>query len=185
MKTKLLLALSALSLPFAVSAISGSGTKEAAAAPEPTKAAETSTASPLDLIPAELVNAKGEKVSKDALKGKIVGIYYSAHWCPPCRAFTPELVKFRDANAAEFEVVFVSFDKDAAAMKGYMEETKMQWTAVPYGNAAKDTLAKRFEVNGIPALIIIGADGKVITKNGRGDVTSLKNEALAAWKKKA
>ena len=33
----------------------------------------------------ELVNAKGEKVATATLKGKTVGIYFSAHWCPPCR----------------------------------------------------------------------------------------------------
>jgi len=23
----------------------------------------------------------------------VLGLYFSAHWCPPCRAFTPELLK--------------------------------------------------------------------------------------------
>ena len=52
-----------------------------------------------------LLDAEGKTVSPDQLKGKLVGIYFSAHWCPPCRAFTPRLVAFRDKNAAEFEVV--------------------------------------------------------------------------------
>ena len=35
------------------------------------------------LFPEELQNAAGESVSRDSLKGKIVGVYFSAEWCPP------------------------------------------------------------------------------------------------------
>ena len=113
----------------------------------------------------ELVNAKGEKVATATLKGKTVGIYFSAHWCPPCRMFTPELVKIRDAMAKNnFEVVFISSDKDADAMKGYMTETKMGWLAVPFEAAQRNAVKKEFSVNGIPTLVILDKTGKTIIK---------------------
>ena len=42
------------------------------------------------LIGTDFINQKKEKVaiSKDV---KLVGVYFSAHWCPPCRGFTPVL----------------------------------------------------------------------------------------------
>lgn len=67
----------------------------------------------------ELLGDKGSKrVSADeALAGKTLGLYFSAHWCPPCKAFTPLLARvyktLREKNS-DFEVVFVSGDKSEA-----------------------------------------------------------------------
>ena len=33
-------------------------------------------------------------MTKADLEGKVIGIYFSAHWCPPCRGFTPKLVEW-------------------------------------------------------------------------------------------
>jgi len=149
------------------------------------KAKTKEVASSLELFPEDLYNAKGEKVSRDELKDKVVGIYFSAHWCPPCKTFTPKLVKFRDENKDDFEIVFVSSDRDETAQMGYMKEAKMEWLAVKFGTQGIADLKKRYAVRGIPSLIIIGPDGKTISTNGRGEVTSTPKKALAAWQKKA
>tara|TARA_Y100000022_G_C13131305_1_gene320527 strand:- start:191 stop:706 length:516 start_codon:yes stop_codon:yes gene_type:complete len=138
-----------------------------------------------ELFPGPILDAKGKEVSKDVLAGKTVGIYFSAHWCPPCRTFTPNLVKFRDKNKKNFEVVFVSSDRNTKAQMDYMKETDMKWYTLPHRSDAANALAKKFEVRGIPALIIVSEDGKTITKNGRGDVSSNPKGALKNWQKKS
>ena len=133
----------------------------------------------------ELRNAKKKKVSVDALSGKTIGIYFSAHWCPPCRAFTPQLVKFHNdmtKKGKPFEIVFVSSDKDQSSMYGYMKEMDMPWLALPYGDDHKQKLSSKFNVKGIPKLVIIAEDGKLITENGRGDVSSKGAGAFNQWK---
>ncbi len=46
---------------------------------------------------------------------KLIGLYYSAHWCPPCRNFTPVLIDFyhqvKKLHPHDFEVIFLSCDQ--------------------------------------------------------------------------
>ena len=135
------------------------------------------------LLPENLLDSNGKEVSRDQLAGKTVGFYFSAHWCPPCRTFTPSLVKFRDTNQKEFEIVFVSSDKNPGAQMNYMKETKMKWPTMKHRSKEASALAKKYGVRGIPALIIVSPDGKTITKNGRGDVSGNPKGALASWQK--
>lgn len=112
-----------------------------------------------------------------------MGFYFSAPWCPPCRAFTPSLVKFRDSNKKDFEVVFVSSDRSSDAQMGYMKETDMKWYTLELGSQEGNALKQQFGIRGIPALIIVSQDGEIITKNGRGDVSSNASGAIKAWTK--
>ena len=63
-----------------------------------------------------LIKADGTKVqADDALAGKnIICIYFSAHWCPPCRGFTPVLKRFYDEGRgdAETRVIAVAMAMD-------------------------------------------------------------------------
>ena len=148
------------------------------------QAHSSEASSPLsDLVSGPLLDSNGKEVDKKVLEGKTVGLYFSAHWCPPCRTFTPNLVKFRDSNKKDFEVIFISSDRDSKAQLNYMKETKMKWYTLPHRSDAANALAKKFEIRGIPALVIVSEDGKTITKNGRSDVSSNPKGALKKWEK--
>ena len=136
-----------------------------------------------ELIPSKLLNSKGEKIANDVLAGKMVGFYFSAHWCPPCRGFTPSLVQFRDKNKKDFEVVFISSDKSPEAQMKYMKETKMNWFTLPHRSKEGSKLSQKYGVRGIPALIIVSANGETISTNGRNDVSSNPGGAIKIWKK--
>ena len=67
--------------------------------------------------------------------GKVLGLYFSAHWCPPCRAFTPQLAQWynkvkKSSNGENFDIVFLSSDRDEAQFNEYLQ--LMPWYAVPY-----------------------------------------------------
>ena len=69
----------------------------------------------------DTLQGKEGPVKTESLNGKYVLIYFSAHWCPPCRGFTPVLAEFHKAAAASknFEVVFVSSDRDQKSFDEY------------------------------------------------------------------
>merc|ERR1711972_976365 len=95
------------------------------------------------------------------LSGKsAVGIYFSAHWCPPCRGFTPTLAKmYSEAFSSKgMEIIFVSSDRDESSFSEYYGE--MPWVALPYDKRdEKEKLSKAFGVSGIPSFVVIRPDG--------------------------
>lgn len=132
-----------------------------------------------------LLDAAGKAVSPDKLKGKLVAIYFSAHWCPPCKAFTPKLVAFRDKNEAGLEVVFVSYDKSQQEKDKYMQETQMKWPTVPFQSQSGKDLAKKFSVRGIPTLVVLSPKGNTVSTAARMEVTKDPDKCIEAWQKAA
>ena len=93
-----------------------------------------------------IVTKTGTVPVQEALAGKTIGIYFSAHWCGPCRGFTPQLAQYYKAIKAKhprFEIVFASSDRDDASFQEYYSE--MPWLALPYADRArKDALSKKY-----------------------------------------
>jgi nucleoredoxin len=125
------------------------------------------------IITGNVVNGKGETIDTETLKGNTaIGIYFSAHWCPPCRGFTPQLVEAYKAiknDGKKFEIIFATSDKDEASYKEYFEE--MPWLSFPFGDSRISELSDLYDVEGIPMLVIVDpVTGKVINSSGRGAV---------------
>jgi len=109
------------------------------------------------------------------LQGKKVGIYFSAHWCPPCRNFTPLLKKFYDEvnnglSEKQFEIIFVSSDKSEAEQLQYMNEAHGDWLTLAFSDSFVKELKSKYGITGIPTFVIIQPNGEVITRDGRTDV---------------
>ncbi len=116
--------------------------------------------------------SKNGYIDSSALKDvKLIGIYFSAHWCPPCRAFTPQLVDFYNKvneNEKVFEVIFVSSDRSEDQFLDYYKE--MPWLAIEFNDPQKNEIKKHHSVSGIPTLVILKPDGSQLDVNARADV---------------
>merc|ERR1711963_662844 len=102
-----------------------------------------------------VVDKKNEKVPlKQLQSADVVGLYFSAHWCGPCRGFTPQLAKLYN---------------ECKDKKKNFEE--MPWCALSFKERTlKNNLSELYDVQGIPTLVLLTGNGELITDDGRSAI---------------
>ncbi len=145
------------------------------------------------LFDGHIIDKYDEEVdlNHDKYKGKIIGLYFSAHWyllhfiskfirnyflafsrCPPCRGFTPILIDFYKAHSKDknFEIIFISSDRDEQSFIEYYKD--MPWLTLSYNERKKkEELGKHFQISGIPTLVLLDGDtGEIISKDARDKI---------------
>lgn len=126
---------------------------------------------------------KNELIEVSPFKtNKVVCLYFTASWCPPCQGFCPLLVDFyNDINATEkqLEIILVSRDQVKEDFEEYF--TQMPWLAIPWNDDRIVNLAEKYNIKGIPILMVLKKNGEVATKTGKMDVTNEGNYAYEKW----
>ena len=129
------------------------------------------------LAGATLVKADGTTDAADAVLGdkEMILFYFSAHWCPLYRQFTPMLKDFFQElpETAGVQIVFVSSDRSEADMLSYMKDSHGEWFATQHNSSVANGLKSKFNISGIPTLVVVKKDGTLITKDGKSHVISL------------
>ncbi|XP_062078530.1 probable nucleoredoxin 3 [Humulus lupulus] len=118
-----------------------------------------------------LISRDGTQTEVQNLVGKTIGLYFGAHWSPPCRSFTTKLKETYDAVCSpSFEIVFVSTDRDLDEFE--LNLGLMPWLAVPYHDRkARQDLCRIFNVKEIPGLVLIGPDGRPVSTDGKAVIS--------------
>jgi thiol-disulfide isomerase/thioredoxin len=112
----------------------------------------------------------GKSVDLASLKGKVIIIDFWATWCGPCRKGLPLLQKFADSMKGNDKVVVYAVNV-WEQQKGEELSKKVSefWTKQAFTmNVAMDPEAKlitQYGFQGIPACIIIGPDGKLVSSH--------------------
>ena len=105
-------------------------------------------------------------VAKQQKKMVFVDVYTS--WCGPCRQEIPHLKEaFEAYNEKGVEFLSVSIDKDGNAWRKAMKDENMPWAQVQAPKAGKDVM-KLYQFSGIPYILVLDQEGRIVGKNLRG-----------------
>ena len=110
----------------------------------------------------KLKDGTGADVTLASLKGRVVLLDFWATWCGPCKAAMPSVQKlserFKDKPVSILGVNVWERTKPESAGLDYMKKKNYTYGCLIQG----DDLAKAYGISGIPTMILIDADGKVL-----------------------
>jgi thiol-disulfide isomerase/thioredoxin len=125
---------------------------------------------------------EGKSLNSADYRGKVVLVDFWATWCGPCKAEIPNIKQnYTNYHDKGFEVVGISLDTGPSEkLVDFVKKEEVPWTICrDIDSPAK--LVEYYGIRGIPTMILIGRDGKVVSLNARGaGLGSLVEKALAA-----
>ncbi len=112
----------------------------------------------------------GKEIRLADLRGKVVLLDFWATWCGPCLAELPNLRREYDEHTADgrFVILGVSFDDAPETVRKFVKEKNVPWGQIAAGPAEVNPIAKLYRVSGVPAMFLVGPDGRVVAKDLTG-----------------
>lgn len=110
------------------------------------------------------------KLSEYVGKGNYVLIDFWASWCGPCMMEMPNVkANFEKYKAKGFNVVGLSFDRNADAWKKAIREKELNWTHLSDLKFWQTIASETYGIRSIPSSILCDPTGKIIALDLRGE----------------
>jgi len=138
----------------------------------PEQAAPVALKTGQDAPAVKLVALGGQPIDLAAQKGKVVVLDFWATWCAPCLEELPDLIdiyeKYRGRK--DFVLIGVSRDFSEADLRRFLEKNpRMAWAQVVGADSGADEAAEKFGIAGIPTLVVLDREGRVVAPEVRTD----------------
>ena len=120
------------------------------------EAAQTPVAAPVF----RLKDLQGRLVSLNDYKGKVILLNFWATWCAPCRAETPELVKWQKLYQSRgLQILAVTFPPyKLNAVRQFVRKFRVNYPTL----FATTEISKSYEVGDVlPLTVILDRDGRI------------------------
>ncbi|HLX30874.1 MAG TPA: TlpA disulfide reductase family protein [Casimicrobiaceae bacterium] len=107
-----------------------------------------------------LPTSRGESVSLDPLRGRVVYVDFWASWCGPCRRSFPWMNAMQARYVNEgLTIVGINVDKRRQDAERFLSDTPARFTIV-YDPQGKTPAA--YDVKGMPSSYLIDRSGKIV-----------------------
>lgn len=101
---------------------------------------------------------QGKKFSSAIGKGKVMILDFWATWCPPCRETIPVLEKLQAKFSKQLVVVGASVSEYTPKdLPKFVKARPIKYTVL----AEMDTFAEKFNVTGLPTLLVVDKKGVI------------------------
>jgi thiol-disulfide isomerase/thioredoxin len=114
-----------------------------------------------------LINSKGEKVSMEEFRGKVIFMNVWATWCPPCIAEMPGVNKlYNDVNKEDIVFIMLSVDQDFQKAIDFNKKKGFDFEVY----RVDGQMPQMYSTQSIPTTYVIDAKEKIaLTHLGMGD----------------
>jgi thiol-disulfide isomerase/thioredoxin len=115
----------------------------------------------------------GQSMKLSDFRGRFVLLYFWATWCGPCKLETPHLKVVHEAFGADRRLAMISLSLDSgpSAPKQYAKENDLQWIQGFLGDWTTTEVPDQYGVQGIPEIILLDPQGRVLRTDLRGEKT--------------
>ncbi|GMS85931.1 hypothetical protein PENTCL1PPCAC_8106 [Pristionchus entomophagus] len=119
---------------------------------------------------------KNKEVCNVGLAGKTIGIFFVSFSELGSITHMPLMKKFfknkDDFGLHDFEIVIASLDENESDYNLLIDESDAGWYYLEYQNPLIKELYEKYNVDQLPALVVVRFNGDIVTKNGVPDIVT-------------